>query len=139
MASAFVEERTAASPHSAPGIARALFFDAVADDPQEASVAPALGIPMLLSREAAEILEEHGAEGSETSSACLEHIREVLRALRAAGATEDEQNLSYAIEVYTKDLIHTWQREAAVTGSIDGVAAWAAQVLVCHDFSAAKT
>ena len=93
---------------------------------------------MMLSREAAEVLEEHGADGSEAPSACVQRAREVVRALRVAGATEDEHNLSASIELYTKDMLQLWQQEAAKTGSTEGVRAWASQVLAAQDFSSSS-
>ena len=59
--------------------------------------------------------------------------------MRASGIAEEERELSMAIEWYLRDLVGVWQRDAATTGDIEGVAAWAARLLSVEDFSQTRT
>ena len=126
-----------------PQAARTLFAPggpAAAGAPQEArGPLPPPAMPMLLSEQAARVMEDHGAEASETSSDCMARTRDMVAAMRAAGVSEDEKDLAVSIELYAKDLVGLWQQEAAATGATDGVRAWALQVLTVQDFADAQT
>ena len=132
----------AASVRSLPAVrtpeaARAIF---AGEDEEPAPVlrAPPV-IPMLLSKEASAIMEDHGADASESSSACMGRTREMASAMRASGVQDSERDLGVSIELYARDLISVWQQEAATTGSTDGVRAWALQVLTVQDFGDAQS